>query len=101
MENKTHTVSALLLNTQRALLGEIESSFRAITVEWQDHMIIVYFYIDGVISEELRDKCTSIATEIVAAYIDVGITEKIIRLDYPQEIPIHPHWAYRREEPFH
>ena len=52
MENK---FANLLLTAQSALLGEIIPSLRAVAVDWEDNTIIVYFYNDGKISEELWD----------------------------------------------
>lgn len=94
----THTIVSLLLATQRALLGEVVPSLRAIAVEWKDNTILIYFYNDGGISKELEHDYSSIAAEVVANYSDADVDEKIIRLDYPAKLPEHQYWAYRRKE---
>lgn len=93
-----HLISDLILNTSKALLGEIEARFRGVAVEWQNDIINVFFYIDGEIDQDLEDNCTSIGAEIVACYVDVGIEEKIIRIDFPKKLPVHLNWVYKRKE---
>lgn len=87
-----------MLVAQAALLGEIVPSLRGVAVDWIDNTILVYFYHDGAMSEELQNDYSSIGTEIVANYSDADIDEKIIRLDYPHKLPEHNYWTYRRKE---
>lgn len=90
----------LLLATQRALLSEVVPSLRGVAVDWDDNTILVYFYNDGEISDELWNDYSCIGTEIVSSFSTAHISEKIIQLDYPSKLPKHEYWAFRRKEPF-
>jgi hypothetical protein len=97
-EEENYSYSSLIWYTQRALWQEIVPYFRGVAVEWKNDIIVLYFYIDGEISQELHDDCTSIGAEVIACYIKAKITEEIVRLDYPHLLPKHQHWVYRRKE---
>ena len=58
----------------------------------------LYFYIDGEISVELYDDCTSIGAEVISAFTNAKIHEHVIRCDYPKLLPKHKLWAFRRFE---
>lgn len=93
-------IVSLLLATQRALLGEVVPSLRGVAVEWSDTIINMYFYNDGVISNVLENDFSCVGTEVVANFVDAHITEHCIRLDYPNKMPTHTYWAYKRKEVF-
>jgi hypothetical protein len=96
---KLHDYSYLKLAAQTALLYEVSPSLRGVAVEWIENTIVVYFYNDGEISEDLHDDFISAGTGIIAHYKDgIIIDEKIMRLDYPTSLPHHEHWVYRRKE---
>jgi hypothetical protein len=88
----------LLLSAQKALLGAVIPSLRAIAVEWSGENIIVHFYHDGKLSDDIEDHYMCIGTEIVADFESAMIDEKIIRLDHPKLLPKHDHWIYHRSE---
>ena len=88
----------LLLAAQRALLGEVVPSLRAVAIDWNNNTILVYFYNDGEISSELWDDYSCIGTEIVASFSNAHVSEKMIELNYPIRLPEHKYWAYRRKE---
>ncbi len=93
-----YTYSYLLSAAQMGLLYEVVPSIRGVAVDWQQKTILVYFYIDGEISEELREDCSCIGTEIVAHFTEAKIDERIIRVDYPNVLPRHAYWVYLRYE---
>lgn len=98
LSKEIHTYAGLMLAAQRALLGEIEGCFRGVAVEWNNNVIILYFYVNGPIMLELREICRSIGTEIVACYSEAEVDEKIIRIDSPSYLPHHNYWVYRKKE---
>ena len=83
-------ISDLVRNTPRL--------FQQSPVDWEDDIIVIYFYNDGEISEELDNDYRCVGTEVIANYTDARIAEKIIRLDYPERLPHHEHWVYKRRE---
>ncbi len=98
MNEDLYKYTDLILATQSALLGEIVSSLRGVAVDWGDNTILIYFYNDGEISDELENDYSCIGTEVVANYSNAHIDEKIIRLDYPNKLPEHRFWVYKRKE---
>lgn len=94
----SHNYSYLMLAAQRGMLGEVGPSLRAVAVDWINNDIVVYFYNDGEITEELHDDFISITTDITTHFNNAMVDEKIIRLDYPKPLPFHEHWVYRRKE---
>ena len=88
----------LLLSVQQALLGEVGSSLRGVAVEWQKNKIIIYFYNEGLISDDLRDDYSCVGTEVIADFPDAIIREEIIRIDTPHKLPSHDFWAFRKRE---
>ena len=97
MENKK-LYSHLKLSVQRALLGEIVPSMRGVAIDYDGPDIIVYFYNDGEIDDDLHDNFTSIGAEIIADFPTMIIDEKILNIPFPQALPSHSHWAYLRKE---
>lgn len=96
--NNLEKYETLLLNTLGALLGEVVPSLRGVAVDWKDNTILMYFYNDGELSDELENDYSCIGTEVVASYYDAMINETIVRLDFPNPLPEHKYWAYRRKE---
>jgi hypothetical protein len=94
----SHSYCDLKLAAQRGLLYEVGPSLRGVAVQWIDNTIVIYFYNDGEITENLHDDFISVGTSVVANYYEALIDEKIIRLDYPKPLPSHEHWVYRRKE---
>lgn len=100
MESEEHTIGRLLFCARERLLGEVIPSLRGVAVEWNGDCIVLYFYHDGPLNEEIRDHYACIGTEIVADFSKATIDDKIISLKHPIPLPPHEHWAYRRKEPF-
>jgi|ERR1700722_10599254 len=90
--------SYLKLSAQGALLGEVIPSLRGVAVGWSDKTILLYFYNDGKITDEIFDCFSEIGTEIISDFSDALINDHIIRLDYPQPLPFHEHWVFKRKE---
>lgn len=90
----------------RALLGEVNPSLRGVCFEWdkEKDQILIYFYHDGVISDNLKDHYESIGCEASADFIfdDRLIKSDFITLSlpYPQKLPNTCQWVYARREPF-
>ncbi len=105
IQKESHSYHSLLWATKRALLREVVPAMRGIAVDWKkgglpiEDEILVYFYIDGTISEDLFDECSCIGTEVIANYSEGKINDQSIRLDYPRPLPKHNYWAYKRKEP--
>jgi hypothetical protein len=92
----------LLLSLQRALLGTITPNLRAVTVDFVEinsYLNICFFY-HGEVSEEVAEDINCALTEID---LDPPIIfnrneDFIIRLDYPQKIPVQGRIVYLRNE---
>ncbi len=100
MINDPYKYTNLKLATQSALLGEVVSSLRGVAVDWNNNTILIFLYNDGKISKELENDYSCIGTEVVANYSDADIDERVIRLDFPNKLPDHKHWVFRRKEPY-
>jgi hypothetical protein len=84
--------------TEMIMATEHFPSLRGIAVDWEDNTIVMCFYNDGEISEELENDYRCVGTEVVAQYSDAYIHEEIMRVDSPQSLPQHKYWAYKRKE---
>lgn len=90
----------------KILLKEINPSLRGVAFEIDDisKVVEIYFYNDGAVTDALENHYSMIDFEASVRFsIDDKVYEsefKIIRSDYPEELPKHSHWAYLRKEPF-
>ena len=90
-----------LLATQRALLGIVSPELRAVVIDIDKEKKLYYirFYHDGEASEKQIDLWECAMTEASA---DLGIKcivdGFVIRLDYPEKIPLRGRYAYLRKE---
>lgn len=97
--NKEIKYRDLLLSVQGALLGEVVGTLRGVAVEIRNNEIMVYYYNDGEVSDDLYDDFTSIGTEIMADFTPpVTVDEKIINLPKSEPLPDHDFWAFLRKE---
>ena len=79
-----------LLSAQRALLGQVAASLRAVTCEWRDTHVQVQFIFDGEISDEDRDDVHAIGAEIIADFpAPWTISEDLLRETIP---PTRDRW---------
>jgi hypothetical protein len=95
------TRTALLLSLQRALLGAVPHSLRAVTCNWEGTKIKLRFVFDGEIDEEDYETAGIVGTEVIADFpAPWTICEDIVRVDYPGTLCPRPLalWAYRRKE---
>jgi len=89
----------LYLSIQQALLGEVVINLRGVAFVWESETIILYFYHDGIASDEDVENYSNISACVVANYhAPVVIDEKTLNLSTPNPLPEHKHWAYRRKE---
>ena len=91
----------LLLSVQRALLGAVPGSLRAVTCDWEGTEIKLRFVFDGEITEENYEDGHTVGTEVVADFPSPWtVNENIVRLDYPDGVRTGALalWAYLRKE---
>lgn len=95
------TQADVLLSTQRALLGAVPASLRAVTCGWTDEKITLRFIFDGPVNESDEGDMQVVGTEVVADFsAPMCIAEEIIRVDYPGELAPYllRAWVYMRKE---
>ena len=98
---KRYDLAYLLLATQRALLGMVIPSLRAVVVNLnpEDKILSFDFYYDGEISDKAFDLASCAITEASAAFSpEFKTEEKIVRIDAPSPIPCVGKFAYKRKE---
>lgn len=89
-----------LLSVQRALLGRVMPSLRAVVVQWRAREVRVRCYFDGEISEADREEMSCAETEVIADYRpEVAVKFECLRVDAPGSISDENAWAYARKEP--
>jgi hypothetical protein len=99
--NDIHIRTALLLSVQRALLGMVPASLRAVTCDWLGTQIQLQFVFDGQIAEDDFEAAQIAGTEVIADFdAPWTITEDIFRLDYPADFrpSTLKHRAFMRKE---
>ena len=89
----------LYISIQQALLGEVNIDLRGVAFEWKEEKIIIYFYYDGIASEEVVENYSNIGAYVVGNYNNpVTVEEKILEWPSSKSLPNHKHWAYQRKE---
>lgn len=74
----------VLLSVQRALLGHIGTSVRAIVCRWTKDEIHVRIVFDGEINDDNAEAMSEAETEVVADFSSqVEVCFKLERCDYP------------------
>ena len=77
-----------VLSVVRALVGEIFNQTRAVLIRPSDRGFVIEFYVDGAISDEMRESASCVETEVIADFPqDVPIEHLLVQLDQPQRIP--------------
>lgn len=91
-----------MLNAQRALLGEIAPSFRAVSFELSPdgEDLAVRFIFDGEPSEETKDVASVALTNLLASYSKQHrrYTEEMLAVPYPEKMLHLPLLVYLRNE---
>ena len=89
----------VLIAIQQALLGEVSSRLRAVTVYFDDNSIQFDCYYDGEILENDRESMSCVETELLAVFPETHkVTHSIRRWDFPEPIPKIRLWVYFRKE---
>lgn len=89
------------LSVQRALLGMVSPSLRAVSCEAANERIRLRFVFDGPIDEDEEHDARAVGTEVIADFpASWTIDEQIVRIDYPADrregaLAL---WAYMRKE---
>lgn len=93
----------LLLSLQRALVGAVPASLRAITCDWAETKVTLRYVFDGPVCPFEADTMMAVGAEVAADFRDtVAVDEQIVRADHPTGLGRHflRAWAYmRKEEP--
>ena len=92
---------AVLLSVQRALLGNVPASLRAVACGWTERAITLRSIFDGRVSAELADAMRAVGSEVIADFpAPTTIDEQILRIDWPAGLEDRAlqAWAYRRKE---
>lgn len=88
----------ILLSIQRALLGSITTSLRAVTLSWTKKIFHIIFYYNGKISKKDKDLVEEAIGEILIDFEGLPNSIEILRLDLPAKIPCLETFAYYRHE---
>jgi len=90
----------ILLSIQNVLGNAVAPTLRAVTVDIHDSTkkLELYFFYDGVVSEELWEVANLIGTE--TDHPNYVNAEHILRLDVPEKIPLYGKFAYLRYESY-
>ena len=93
----------LLLSLQRALVGAVPASLRAVTRDSTETSITLRYVFDGPIDYDDEESMRVVGAEVASDFPpDVAIDEQIVRSDHPTGLTPHflRAWAYmRKEEP--
>jgi hypothetical protein len=93
----------LLLSLQRALVGAVPASLRAVTCDWDETKITLRYIFDGPANPYEVDALLAVGAEVASDFRDtVALDEQIVRVDHPAGLAPHflRAWAYmRKEEP--
>jgi hypothetical protein len=101
MEPQNNLILKARLSLQRALLGEVPPSLRAVVLSIKSHCLEGRFYFDGPIYEEEEEMVSCVESEVIADY-DEGVEIKMHcnRLDFPSPIDDDGVWVFKRKENF-
>ena len=91
----------VLLSVQRALVGAVPASLRAVTCDWSEATVTLRYVFDGPVHPFDADRMMAVGGEVAA---DLGyafsLDEKVVRADHPEGLDRHflRAWAYMRQE---
>jgi len=96
MNNRKQSV---LVALQQALLGEVSTRLRAVTVSFDESSIHFEAIFDGAVGEDDRESMSCVETELMALFPSAHvITHAVRRSDFPEPIPQDKVWAFYRKE---
>ena len=91
----------LLLSLQRALVGAVPASLRAVTCDWAEAKITLRYIFDGPIGHDDEDSMRVVGAEVVTDFPpEMELDEQFVRFDHPAGLAPHflRAWAYMRKE---
>ena len=91
----------LLLSLQRALVGVVPSSLRAVTCDWAEAKITIRYIFDGAIRSDDAIDMLAVGEDVISDFRDtMELDDQIIRVDHPAALAPHflRAWAYMRKE---
>jgi len=87
------------LSIQRALLGEVSGTLRAVIFSVSGLLLNIRFYFDGEIDDDDFESASCVETEVLADYEDDWtVVVECLRLDAPKPILDQGVWVFRRRE---
>ena len=87
MNNNSPKIADMIWYANRAMIGEISSPMRMITLKWDDTNIFLKGYIDGEITSKDRDSIGIIWGTIITDFVDTHDGNfEVIRYDYPKRL---------------
>lgn len=99
MTPKQESIIKARLSLQRALLGEVSQTLRAVVFSMSGLILDGRFYFDGPISQEDEESASCVESEVLADYDqEYMITMRCVRIDFPSPINDDGVWVYKRRE---
>lgn len=96
------TWDKLLLHIQRALVGQVSSSLRAVVLRLNGNSALIKFFFDGEITDLDWSDVHGVYGEGLAYYYDPDIQLEVNRLDMPKKLPSlekgNESWVFMRRE---
>ena len=91
----------LLLSLQRALVGVVPASLRAVTCDWAETKITLRYIFDGPVRSDDVVDIMAVGEDVLSDFRDtMALDEQIVRVDHPAGLAPHflRAWAYMRKE---
>lgn len=94
------SVSSVVLSLNRALLGAVSNSLRAVHFQADEKKIDIFFFFDGVISVDDEDTMGTVGAEVAADFPALSVYEHGLRVDSPARLKGEPgrHVVFARKE---
>jgi hypothetical protein len=77
----------VLMYTLFALASEITPNIRAVSVDWADNQIFLYFFFDGKFSPDDHEHAECIATEVICHFNEDSIETTCLDIPDPDPLP--------------
>ena len=91
----------LLLSLQRALVGVVPASLRAVTCDWAEAKITLRYIFDGPMAPDDEESMRVVGAEVVSDFPPhMALDEQFVRFDHPAGLTPQflRAWAYMRKE---